>query len=65
MTNKDIIYSRGEASLIKLEAKKRGHYLPASVTESDMFKKYFKVGVRNIVELHDGYIVIRPKDKLE
>ena len=62
MVSKDIIYTKGEASLIKMEANKRGHYIPASIIDSDIYKKYFKDGVKNIVELHDGYIVIRPKE---
>ena len=59
--DEDIIYTKGEGSLIKLEEKKRTHYIPASIVDSDIFKKHFKIGVKNIVELHDGFILIRPK----
>ncbi len=59
--SKDIIYARGEGSLIKIESNKRGHYIPTSIIDSDIFKNIFKTGVKNVVELHDGYIVIRPK----
>ncbi len=60
----NIIYAKGEASFIKLEANKMVHYIPVSVNNNEnIFKKHFKVGVKNTVELHDGFIVIRPKTK--
>lgn len=57
----DKLIASAEGRLIKLEAEKKGHYIPKEISGNPNFP--LKLRETNVVELYDGYIVIRPKGK--
>lgn len=60
---KNKLIAIGKASIIKLEGTKKAHYLPSSISSNPNFP--LKENIQNIVELYDGFIIIRPKRKDE
>jgi len=58
---KDKIIAQAEGKLSSLHDCKKTHYIPKSISENPNFP--LKTGISNIVELYDGFIIIRPKGR--
>ncbi len=55
----DKLIATAEGKLIKLDKDKKAHYIPITISENPNFPLKFRE--TNVIELYEGYIIIRPK----
>jgi len=55
----NLLIAKGEGKIIKIREKLQAHYLPVTITGNPNYP--LKLKEKNIVELYENYIIIRPK----
>lgn len=61
--NNSLLLAKDQGSIVKLNKNQQAHFIPKSVRDNPNYPLKFKE--KNIVEMYDGYIIIRPKKTQE